>query len=660
MDPIRMLAALALGTALSAGAAPGPVALRTIVSGINAPVDIARADDGSNRLYVVEQAGVVRLLRPDGRLGAVPFLDITPQVANGGEQGLLGLAFDPSYATNGRFYVYYNRAVAPPDGGSEIVVARYTRSLLNPEVADPASGAVLLVVPHPQFSNHNGGRLAFGPDGYLYIGIGDGGGGGDPFHTAQDLQQLRGKILRIDVRGNPAPGLAYAIPATNPFVGAAGARAEIFAYGLRNPWRFSFDRATGDLFIGDVGQDAWEEIDLLPRGTAGQDLGWSVFEGTHCYNPPTACALANHVRPIIEYGHDANGGNSVTGGFRYRGHGVAELRGAYVYGDFVSGRVWAALPGAPGAMWTSTPIASIGYLTTFGEDDDGELYAASAVDGSIVRFMPVDTDGDGMSDAFEARYFGGTTAGDAAADSDGDGIPNGVEYREGTDPLVKDNDVYGNARLLAMQQYRDFLGREGDERGIVFWTAFVSGPPAKAATLLVAQFLGAPEAAATAGPATRLYFAAFGRVPDYAGLAFWMAQLRAGLAPVEMARFFAASAEFQAGHGALDNAAFVATLYRDVLGRQGDASGVAFWTSQLDSGARDRGEVLLAFSESPEYRAATAPEATVVLAYAALLRRAPDAGGFAFWSDRIAAGGRADDLIAAVLSSSEYRQRFLP
>ena len=241
-----LLAVIAPLASLPSEAGAPSIVTRPFASGFSAPVDIARAGDGSNRLYVVEQAGRVRIVQPDGRKNATPFLDISGIILSGGEQGLLGLAFHPRYAQNGRFFVYYNR---PAASGSEIAIARYTRSAANPEVADPASGVVLLTFAHPQFANHNGGRLAFGPDGYLYAGTGDGGGGGDPFKTGQNLMELRGKILRIDVDGPPAPGLAYAIPISNPFSARNDARGEIFAYGLRNPWRFSFDRATGDLFI---------------------------------------------------------------------------------------------------------------------------------------------------------------------------------------------------------------------------------------------------------------------------------------------------------------------------------------------------------------------------------------------------------------------------
>ena len=371
---------LAQGTS----AAPPPITPQPFVSGLSAPVEIAHANDSSGRLFVVEQGGRIRVIR-NGLLLSTPFLDLSAAnggpVRTGGEQGLLGLAFHPAYASNGRFYVFYTRALGS-DPGNEIVIQRFNRSPSNPDLADASSGSIVLTIAHPQFTNHNGGKLAFGPDGYLYIGVGDGGGGGDPFNAAQSLGDLRGKILRIDVDG----GAPYAIPPTNPFGN------EIWAYGLRNPWRFSFDRLTGDLFIGDVGQGAWEEIDFEPRGSGGgRNYGWRIFEGTHCFNPPSGCSLAGHVPPIIEYGHDSSGGFSVTGGYRYRGGALPALSGFYLYGDFVSDRVWAAEPSGSGGGWVTTEVATVPNISTFGEDENGELYAANLGAGTIVRLTPAAT-----------------------------------------------------------------------------------------------------------------------------------------------------------------------------------------------------------------------------------------------------------------------------
>ena len=387
----RPIAAALLALATTTFAAPPQLTPQPFVTGLSAPVEIVHANDFSGRLFVVEQGGRIRIVR-NGALVATPYLDISPgaggPVRTGGEQGLLGLAFHPAYATNGHLYVFYTRALAGDNAGNELVVARYTRLASNPDRADPASAQVIITVPHPQQTNHNGGKIAFGPDGYLYVAVGDGGGGGDPFGAGQNLNDLRGKLLRLDVNG-PAP---YAVPLDNPFIGQAGRRGEIWAYGLRNPWRFSFDRLNGDLFIGDVGQGAREEIDYQVAGApGGRNYGWSVFEGTRCHNPTTNCSLANHVPPILEYAHDAAGGVSVTGGYRYRGGSLPALAGFYLYGDFGSGRVWAAEPVAGGA-WTTTQVASVSNLSTFGEDENGELYAANIGTGAIVRLTPAATD----------------------------------------------------------------------------------------------------------------------------------------------------------------------------------------------------------------------------------------------------------------------------
>ncbi|HEX6828032.1 MAG TPA: PQQ-dependent sugar dehydrogenase [Burkholderiales bacterium] len=361
---------------------------RVFATGLVQPVEIVPAGDGSPRLFVVEQAGRVRIA--EGRtVLATPFLDLSASVLVGNERGLLGLAFHPEYATNRAFYVYYTAA---PNGA--LTIARYLRDAIDPRRADPASGAVLLSIPHPTFANHNGGRLAFGPDGYLYIGTGDGGGAGDPGNNAQNLGALLGKLLRIEVDA----GTQYRIPAGNPFVGntkcpgGPGPCPEIWAYGLRNPWKFSFDRVNGDMFIGDVGQTAWEEVDYLPFGSpAPANLGWNVFEGTHCFNPPADCSLAGHVPPVIEYPHNATGGNSVTGGYRYHGFRNSPLMGFYVYGDFGSERVWsvrkpAAGPWAPRVLLN--PPSPFGGLSSFGEDNAGELYLADYVIGRIWTLEP--------------------------------------------------------------------------------------------------------------------------------------------------------------------------------------------------------------------------------------------------------------------------------
>jgi glucose/arabinose dehydrogenase len=355
------------------------VRLEEIASGFQSPVEMVHSGDGSGRLFVVEQAGKIKVLRGNTAL-PTPFLDISALIASGGERGLLGLAFHPQYATNRAFYVYYTRA-----GDGALTISRYLRSAADPTTADPASGAVILTIPHPNYQNHNGGHLAFGHDGYLYIGTGDGGGGGDPDRNGQRLTTRLGKLLRVAVDG----GTGYTIPPTNPFANRTDCSVqcpEIWAYGLRNPWKFTFDRTNGDLFVGDVGQGLWEEINHVPAGTAGpKNFGWNAFEGNTCYSPATNCSLPNHTPPIIAYGHDNTnfGGFSVTGGYRYRGARYAAMRGYYFYGDFSSQRVWVALPDASGIWRSELLFVAPSSISSFAEDEAGELYVVGYGTGRI-------------------------------------------------------------------------------------------------------------------------------------------------------------------------------------------------------------------------------------------------------------------------------------
>ena len=333
-----------------------------VLSGLQRPVDLQHAGDGSGRLFVVEKPGRIRIAQ-EYQLLDEPFLDITARVGDdGNEQGLLGLAFHPRYAENGLFYVNYT------DNNGDTVIARY-RVTADPNIADPNSEAVLLNVEQP-FGNHNGGVLDFGPDGYLYAGLGDGGSAGDPLGNAQKLDTFLGKILRLDVdNGEP-----YAIPADNPFGN------EIWAYGLRNPWRMSFD-ISGDLFIGDVGQNQWEEIDVIPAGSpGGQNFGWNILEGTHSYAGVPQDGL---VPPVAEYNHQQ--GCSVTGGYVYRGQ-MREWWGIYFYGDYCSGKVW-GLVNVDG-QWQTQVLYETGVLiTSFGVDEAGEVYIVTDK-GQVLRLIP--------------------------------------------------------------------------------------------------------------------------------------------------------------------------------------------------------------------------------------------------------------------------------
>jgi glucose/arabinose dehydrogenase len=359
------------------GPAPGAPSIRierafpalTFVS----PVFLTSAPGRPDRLFVAEHAGRIRVFANTPTATSAPvFLDIDAQVDEDGESGLVGLAFAPDYATSGRFYVHYDRSV--PSRRS--IISRF-RVSADPDVADAASEEVLLtVIQPPDRSNHKGGMMAFGPDGMLYIGLGDGGGAGDPDENAQDLTKLLGKILRINV-GAPL----YAIPSDNPFVGTPGARGEIWAYGLRNPWRFSFD-AAGRLWCGDVGQGAREEVDLVTRGA---NLAWDVFEGILPFEPDGR-PLSAFTAPVLDY--DRSQGQSITGGYVYRGAAAPALAGRYVYGDFGSGRVWAlAYDPASATVERNDLIGTIPQVCSFGEDAAGELYGAS-YGGTIHRFAP--------------------------------------------------------------------------------------------------------------------------------------------------------------------------------------------------------------------------------------------------------------------------------
>jgi len=349
------------------------VALAEAWTGLDTPVGLTGARDGSGRILIVEKGGRVRLVK-GGALLARPFLDISSLVSGGGEQGLLGLAFPPRYADRRHFYVYYT------DKAGDIHVARCGLTA-DPDVADARSLRTILKIAHPVNSNHNGGQLAFGADGYLYVGVGDGGGGGDRANNAQNLGELKGKLLRIDVES----GGSYLVPPSNPFVGRGGARPEIWAYGLRNPWRFSFDRMTGDLWIGDVGQNAWEEIDLQPAGAAGgRNYGWRLYEGTHPYEPRgSAAATAGLTFPVNEYGRSVGG--SVTGGYVYRGVAEPGLRGVYYFADWVSGRLFGLR--REGDAWVRETLLDTGrHVTAFGEDDAGEIYVCDGA-GTILRLV---------------------------------------------------------------------------------------------------------------------------------------------------------------------------------------------------------------------------------------------------------------------------------
>ena len=363
------------------------IALETLASGLAQPTAIAHAGDA--RIFLTLQRGQI-VVFADGRVLGTPFLDIQSLVGCCGERGLLGLAFHPRYSENGFFFVDYTNVAG------DTVIARY-RVSGDPNVGDPSSGVTLMTIAQP-FANHNGGQLAFGPDGYLYVGMGDGGSANDPMCNGQRDESLLGKILRIDVDANVNASPFYGIPPDNPFAAPGGPRDEIWAKGLRNPWRFSFDRATGDLFIGDVGQGAREEIDLEPAGSpGGRNYGWKLMEGTICGGGGSsgcpsgvpACNSTAYTLPILEYPH-SDGDCSVTGGYVYRGRRFPQLTGTYLYGDYCTGKIWSATSAT--GSWTSRLFARRApNLTTFGEDATGEVYVATegGLFARIVNANPV-------------------------------------------------------------------------------------------------------------------------------------------------------------------------------------------------------------------------------------------------------------------------------
>lgn len=363
---------LLLGLLLVSGcnANSGPDWLTPMTTGLEDPVLITHAGDGSGELYVVEQPGVIRRFDQAMRKSSV-FLDIRKRVRSGGERGLLGLAFHPKFATNGRYFVYYTAR----NGDNTVSEFNHRTGAQEHKLLEIDDFA----------SNHNGGMIAFGPDALLYIGTGDGGGGGDPQLTAQNTRNLLGKMLRVDVDTEDPAG--YRIPPTNPYRDARRGAPEVFAQGLRNPWRFSFDRLSGDLYIGDVGQNAYEEIDFIARadlngGDEVIDFGWSEMEASHCFRDAD-CVQIGFTNPILEYSHDV-GGCSVTGGYVYRGERAPKLAGKYLYGDYCSGKIWAAHK--ENGQWRSQLLTNTPFnISAFGESERGDVFVIHYTGGSVYR-----------------------------------------------------------------------------------------------------------------------------------------------------------------------------------------------------------------------------------------------------------------------------------
>ena len=369
--------ATASATVTYAAGAPLAIRLQEVASGLDAPIFLT-APPGDSRLFILERPGRIRVLQ-NGNLLGTPFLDIRPLTTTSGERGLLSLAFHPQYASNGYFFIYYTNLAG------DIVIERRQVSAGNANVADPLSALTILTIPHPTFNTHYGGLLSFGPDGYLTAGTGDGGSAGDPPGNAQNTNVLLGKLLRLDVNASTV-AQPYAIPPGNPFAGTLGGRAEIWAYGLRNPWRYAFDVPAQLLYIADVGQANWEEVDVRPVGQAGNNYGWNIMEGLHCYNS-ASCNQAGLVLPAIEYGHDTAGGCSITGGYVYRGTALPELAGQYLYSDYCSGwlKSFSYGNGTASAV-TDWGITNVGNILSFGQDAQNELYMLSGT-GKVYQIV---------------------------------------------------------------------------------------------------------------------------------------------------------------------------------------------------------------------------------------------------------------------------------
>ncbi|HEY7403579.1 MAG TPA: PQQ-dependent sugar dehydrogenase [Candidatus Angelobacter sp.] len=365
------------GDSSSTPTAPIAFGTQVIVTGLNSPLDLEQPGDNSGRLFLVEQAGRVKIIQNGSVLPAL-FLDISSKTFVQDETGLLGITFHPSFASNGKFYVNYVRNNA---GQFQSVISEFQVSAGNPNQADPASERILLTVDQvSNFTNHKAGQLAFGADGFLYFGLGDGGSGGDPLGHGQNTQILLGKMMRIDVNST-SPGKQYAIPPDNPFV-AGGGLPEIYAFGFRNPWRFSFDRPTGRMFVADVGQDKFEEIDIVQKGG---NYGWNIMEGDHCFNPPSNCNMAGLSLPIVEIPHPE--GEAVIGGFIYHGTALSGAQGTYIFGD-LNGKLFQLTESAPGTF-TRTLIATENFnISSFGQDAAGELYIVDISGGRVLKLVP--------------------------------------------------------------------------------------------------------------------------------------------------------------------------------------------------------------------------------------------------------------------------------
>jgi glucose/arabinose dehydrogenase len=529
------------------------IVLASPITGLAQPVSITHAGDGSGRIFVVQQNGQIRIIR-NGILSSTPFLNLSTRISTGGERGLLGLAFPPGFAAKQYFYVNYTN----PAGN--IVIARYRVSSGNVDIADFNTEQVVLTVNHPVNANHNGGQLAFSQrDGFLYIGTGDGGGGGDTENNAQNPNQLLGKILRIDVEtGSPA---TYTVPASNPFLGRVGFRPEIWALGMRNPWRFSFDRLTNDLYVADVGQGQWEEVNFQPAASfGGENYGWRVMEGLHCFNPATNCNMTGLTLPVTEYNHGL-GDCSVTGGYVYRGTTYARMQGLFFYGDFCSGRIRAVRQ--VGGVWQATELLDTNLgISTFGEDEQGNLYVANYNNGTI--FNVTDNAPAATPTPTPTPTMITSTVQFSAAQvqltEDCTGVVIAVT-RTGTLDAAQTVGYVTNEGTA--NQEADFTHAEGT-------LMFAPGEAAKTFTVLISED-------------------AYAEGPETLTLELRNPALGTSLGSPSLAMLTINDDETVNGttNPIDDHATFVAQHYHDFLNREADPSGRAFWIGQLESCGSD-------------------------------------------------------------------------
>jgi glucose/arabinose dehydrogenase len=661
------------------------ISLTQPIGGLTQPIGVTHAGDGSGRLFIIEQGGRIRVFK-DGALLPTPFLDLGGRISSGGEQGLLGLAFPPDFASKGYFYVNYTLPNAPGDVGDS-VVARYSVNAANPDLADPNSEQRILTVAQP-FDNHNGGHLAFGPrDGFLYVALGDGGSGGDPGNRAQNRNELLGKLLRLDVEtGRP---YTYTVPPSNPFVGLANHRPEIWAYGLRNPWRFSFDRETADLFIGDVGQEIFEEIDFQPAASAGgQNYGWRIMEGFHCHNPPN-CNMAGLTLPIWEYNHGE--GCSVTGGHVYRGP-FERMRGIYFYGDFCSGRIWGLR--RAGSAWQNTLLLDTSInISSFGEDEAGNLYVASRGTGQV--FLVVDSQAAPPPTPTPPAVVGfasanlnvGEAGGFATVDVTRTGNTSAaftVDYRTANGTASERSDYTGAAGTLrfaageSQKSFRVLVTNDDTQEGGETLRVVLENPtgvatidtPGTATVTIVDN----DAATSPANPIDRAhffvrqhYFDFLNRFPDTAGENFWRANIEScgtdafciDLKRVDTSAAFFLSIEFQetgylvyrvykAAFGDIDPPAVPVPVRREdfvpdtqAVGR-GVVVGVGNWQAQLEANKR---AYLEEFVRRPDF-VARYPTGQTPAAYVDELNQ--NAGN-------VLAAAERNDLVARLADGRETR-----